>query len=104
MGREDQIIEERRRKLEELKKLGINPYPYKFDRKNLSSEVKEDNKGLKNDEKSKNKAVVAGRVISKRDLGKLFFVVIHDSKGKLQLVLEKTETGKDFDLFKKYVS
>ena len=34
MGREEQIIGERKKKIEELKKAGINPYPHKFDKKN----------------------------------------------------------------------
>ena len=33
MGREDQIIKERLRKLKELREIGINPYPDKFDKK-----------------------------------------------------------------------
>ena len=34
MGREDEIIKERLRKLDELRKQKINPYPYRFDKKN----------------------------------------------------------------------
>ena len=39
MGREEQIIGEREKKLLELKKLGINAYPNKFEKKNNSSEL-----------------------------------------------------------------
>ena len=38
MGREEQIINERLKKIEELRKNGINPYPHKFDKKNSISE------------------------------------------------------------------
>ena len=104
MGREEQIINERKRKLEELKKKGINPYPYKFDVKNHSDEIKEKYKKLKVNERTKNKVQVAGRVMTTRNLGKLIFSTIQDGKGRLQLVLEKDATSKDsFELFKKYI-
>ncbi len=104
MGRQEQIINERKRKLEELKKAGINPYPYKFDVKNFSCDIKKKYSKLKNDSRSKDNAKVAGRVMIIRNLGKLIFITIQDSKGKLQLILQKEKTNqKDFDLFKKYI-
>ena len=41
---------ERLRKLEELKRLGVNPYPAKVNRTNKNSEVKEDFKNLEGKE------------------------------------------------------
>ena len=89
MGRKEQIINERKRKLEELEKLGINPYPHKFEQKNFSSEIKRKNSKLKNNEKTKSKVKVAGRVMTIRNLGKLIFSTMQDSKGKIQLILQK---------------
>jgi len=104
MGREQQIIKERERKLEELKKKGINPYAYKFDVRDFSDEIKEKYSKLKNNQKSGGKVKVAGRVMIVRSLGKLVFVTIQDSNGRLQLVLQKGKTSeKDFNLFKKYI-
>jgi len=104
MSRQEQIINERKRKLEELKKQGINPYPYKFNVKNYSKDIKEKYKGLKNNKKSKDRVSVAGRVMTIRNLGKLIFATIQDSCGRLQLILQKGETrGESFELFKKYI-
>lgn len=103
MGRQEQIVNERKRKLEELKKLGVNPYPHCFEVKNFSSDVKTEFKKLKNNEKSKSKVIVAGRIMTIRDLGKLIFATLQDSKGKIQLILQKDESGKDFEIFKKYI-
>ena len=50
MGREEQIINERKRKLKELIAKGVNPYPHKFDRKNFSLEIKEKYKKLNKNE------------------------------------------------------
>lgn len=103
MGREEQIINERKRKLKELIAKGVNPYPHKFDRKNFSLEIKEKYKKLKNDERSKGKVSVAGRIMTKRNLGKLIFLTIRDSKGDLQLIFQKAETNAEsFENIKKY--
>ena len=102
MGREEQIINERKRKLNELCKAGINPYPHKFVQKNFSKEIKEEYKKLKNNQRRKSKVKVAGRVMTKRDLGKLIFLIIQDSNGRLQLIFEKGNSA--FDFIKKYIS
>jgi lysyl-tRNA synthetase, class II len=104
MSRQDQIINERKRKLEELKKQDINPYPNKFDVKDFSEDIKKEHSKLKEDSRTKQKAKIAGRVMTKRNLGKLIFATIQDSKGKIQIILQKQETSpKSFNNFKKYV-
>lgn len=104
MSRQEQIINERKRKLKELEKLGINPYPYRFDVKDYSNEIKENYKKLKDNERTKKKVIIAGRVMLIRNLGKLIFATIQDSKGKIQIILQKGESEeKSFDMFKKYV-
>ena len=104
MGREDQIINERKRKLEELKKKGIDPYPHKYDVKDYSEEIKDKYKKLKDNGRSSDKVKIAGRVMTKRNLGKLIFSTVQDGKGKIQIILQKGTTGSSsFDLFKKYI-
>jgi len=104
MGREEQIINEKKKKLIELGKLGINPYPHKFNVKDYSKEIKEKYAKLKNNQKNKDKVIIAGRVMTIRDLGKLIFGTVQDSKGKIQIILQREETDKtSFELFKKYV-
>lgn len=103
MGREEQIINERKRKLNELRKI-VNPYPHKFDVKNYSEDLKNKYRKLKNDQKTNIQVIVAGRIMTIRDIGKIIFFTIKDSKGKLQLILQKGETkNDDFELFKKYL-
>ena len=103
MGRQDQIINERKRKLNELRKI-TNPYPHKFEQKDFSEEIKEKHKSLKENQRTKSKVKIAGRVMTIRNLGKLIFATMQDSKGKIQIILQKEETEiKDFEIFKKYV-
>src|SRR3989344_3440535 len=104
MGREEQIVESRIKKVEELRKLGVNPYPNKYEFKNYASELQEKYKRLKKEGKTKDKVSVAGRVMIKRDLGKISFATIQDSSGKIQIVSQQGETpSKKFEFFKKYI-
>ncbi|MDP4039441.1 MAG: lysine--tRNA ligase [Candidatus Pacearchaeota archaeon] len=104
MGREDQIISERIRKLKYLRAQGINPYPYNFDVKDYSADLQEKHKKLKPGQKSKAKAKVAGRLMSLRNLGKISFGVLQDNNGKIQLTFQDKETPKKFlELLKKYI-
>ncbi|MAH03510.1 lysine--tRNA ligase [Candidatus Pacearchaeota archaeon] len=96
MGREEQIINERKRKIKELKKLGINPYPNKFEKKQTISECLR--------LKLKTKVKTAGRIITKRDLGKISFSKLRDNSEDIQIVFQDKETPKkEFDFFKKYI-
>ncbi|MEM3075017.1 MAG: lysine--tRNA ligase [Candidatus Pacearchaeota archaeon] len=104
MSRENQIIENRMKKIEELRNIGINPYPHKFDVKNYAFELHEKYKKLKNDKKTKDKVSIAGRVMIKRDMGKISFATLQDSSGKIQIISQEKETPKKiFEMFKKYV-
>ena len=96
MGREEQIISERTRKIEELKKEGVNPYPTKFDKKNSAAECLKLKIGAK--------VKTAGRLISKRDLGKIAFSKLRDVSGDVQIVFQEGKTDeKIFSFFKKYI-
>jgi lysyl-tRNA synthetase, class II len=96
MSREEQIINERIRKLEELKKIGVNPYPEKFE--------KLQNCDLCLKSKLGNKIKTAGRLMTKRDIGKIIFSNLKDFSGEIQIVLQEGETPeKMIDFFKKYI-
>ena len=96
MGRKDQIIKERERKITDLKKKGINPYPSTFDKKHSIAQ------SLKFKLGSKTKT--AGRVMSCRGIGKIIFSDLQDFSGKIQIVFQDKETPKkDFNFFCKYI-
>lgn len=104
MGREEQIIQARTDKILRLRKEGIEPYPNKFDVKDYTIDLQEKYKKIKKEERTKNKAKVAGRLMIKRDLGKISFATLQDGKGKIQIVMQEGETPKEkAELFKKYI-
>jgi len=104
-GREGQIIEERKKKLAELKKEGINPYLHRFDlheQRVHSIDVLAKYERLKNEEESKDKVIVAGRIMSLRSFGKLSFAKLQDVKGFIQLVFQDGKTtDESIAIFKK---
>lgn len=96
MGREEQIISERIRKVKELEENKINPYPSKFDKKQNALECASSKIGAK--------VKTAGRLMTKRDLGKIAFGNLRDQSGDVQIVLQDGETPEEVMKFsKKYV-
>ncbi|MBP5766473.1 MAG: lysine--tRNA ligase [Clostridia bacterium] len=87
----------RRGKLAELRARGIDPYTItKFDRTHLSSEVLENFEALDGKE-----VVLAGRLMSKRIMGKASFAHILDRAGRIQLYVSRDSLGDDsYALFK----
>jgi len=51
MPTEKELINERLRKLEEIRKLGVNPYPYKYEYTAQANELNSKYEKLKNEEK-----------------------------------------------------
>ncbi len=104
MGRQDEIIKERLKKVEELRKNKINPYPNKFEVKNNASNLQIKYKSLKNEKHTKDSVSIAGRLMSFRDLGKIAFGTMYDGSEKIQIVVQEPETPKKIsDFFKNYV-
>ncbi|MDD5527742.1 MAG: lysine--tRNA ligase [Patescibacteria group bacterium] len=89
--------EDRLKKLEELKKSGINPYPDKTSRSNSIVDVLAHWEDLMPANKT---LVITGRVMLKREFGNLIFVELYDGTGKIQLAFSKKDIGADE--FKKF--
>ncbi len=86
----------RREELEELRKLGIEPYPYSFPRNAFSKEILESFQ----DDAPPRTVAIAGRIMSKRKMGKATFCHIQDSQGKIQIYLKKDDLGSLYDAFR----
>ncbi|MEK7653509.1 MAG: lysine--tRNA ligase [Patescibacteria group bacterium] len=82
----------RLKKLENIKKAGVNPYPEKFDKKQSLAEAKaaKEGTGVK----------TAGRIMSIRLMGKIIFCHLEDFSGRLQIVVKADKVGeKQFKFF-----
>ncbi len=99
MPTEEELIAERVRKMQDFRKQGINPYPYKFSPTHTAKQVLEKYGGLQI-EHTKDKATVAGRIVGLRRMGKATFCHIRDHTNKLQLYLKEDVLGKNYELLK----
>lgn len=85
--------DERLRKLEEIKALGVNPYPSDASRTHTIETIHTQFASLEGQE-----VVVTGRIVSIRKFGKLAFVVLKgDSEQALQLFIRSGDTNLDAD-------
>lgn len=104
MGRQDEVVKERMKKIEELRKEKINPYVASFKVEHSAAELQENYKKLKNEEQTKDIVVVAGRLTSFRDIGKIAFGTVNDGNGQIQILIQDGETPeKVADFVKKFI-
>ncbi len=80
------------KKLEELKKLGINPYPAKT---NKTHDIKDVLVNFKELMSKKNELILVGRLRSKRSHGNLTFSNLEQDGYAIQIAISKKEVGAD---------
>ena len=95
MPNEEQLIEERKRKRDELSKLKINPYPYRYETNATAEEIKEKYESLPKDSMSEDNYRIAGRIMELRRMGKITFMKLQDQTGKMQVFFSEETLGKD---------
>ena len=93
-----QILKNRRDKLAEYVDAGMDPFRItKFDRDNDSKNIKDNY-----DKYADKEVTIAGRLMSKRRMGKIGFGHIQDLTGKIQVFARKDVLGdEEYDRFKK---
>ena len=93
---EQEII--RRNSLNELRAMGIDPYPAaEYVTNAFSTDIKAE---FKDDEEPR-QVSVAGRIMSRRVMGKASFVELQDSKGRIQVYITRDDIcpGEDKELY-----
>lgn len=101
---ENHLISERRQKLAKLREQG-NPFPNDFKPKDYSDKlIKLYDEYSKEELAEKNvHAVIAGRMMLKRVMGKASFATLADAKGRIQAYISKENIGDDvYEAFKHY--
>ena len=87
---EQEII--RRNSLEELRKMGINPYPAaEYVTNAFSTDIREQFK----DDDEPRQVSIAGRMMSQRVMGKASFIELQDSKGRIQVYVTRDDICPD---------
>ncbi|MEM7167856.1 MAG: lysine--tRNA ligase [Planctomycetota bacterium] len=91
---EEQIRQVKLDKIERLREQGINPYPERFERTHSlrdAAELAEGTTGVR----------ICGRIVSRREFGKLSFFDLQDMQGRCQASIQQDEVGKD--VFKRFI-
>ncbi len=97
----------RRQSLEEIRKMGINPYPQEgYPVSHKTREIKENYNSKENNYQD---VALAGRLMSRRIMGKASFAEIQDDTGRIQIYVNRDEICPQEDkslynnLFKKHL-
>jgi lysyl-tRNA synthetase, class II len=83
----------RREKLDRLRERGVDPYPVTVRRTSTLGELRERFPDLAADATTGETVAVAGRIVLKRDSGKLCFATIRDGSADLQVMLSLDKVG-----------
>jgi lysyl-tRNA synthetase class 2 len=87
----NEILELRRKKLEDLRKKGKDPFTIdKYDRKHFTRQIKDNYDIFEGKEVS-----IAGRIMTKREHGKASFADVQDIQGRIQLYIREDEIGEE---------
>ncbi len=89
---EEEIIAQRRQKLERLRSAGIDPYPARFQRSHTAREVAALALAASGDAPAAAVAV-AGRVTALRRMGKATFLDLRDGSGRIQVYCKQDNLG-----------
>lgn len=80
----------RTEKLDKLRALGVNPYPYSYEVTATAMDIKSDYDSFEGKSVSS-----AGRILRRRGMGKLGFMDVSDASGKIQVMLSDDSLDED---------
>lgn len=95
----NEVLRVRREKLSKLQAENANPFDItSYDRENMTEEIRSNYDNFEGKNVS-----VAGRLMSKRVMGKMSFADLADRSGKIQLCVKRDELGdEEYKIYKKY--
>ena len=103
MEETNDLIEQRIKKLDELKALGVEPFGGSFDIKDYAEDLinKHGSTAKEELEASPVQCVIAGRIIMMRDFGKAAFAHVQDSTARIQVYFRKDILNEKYSVVKK---
>ena len=88
MAKGKDLIEQRKEKVKKLKDYGMQLHPERYEITNTIGESRKLEDGIKN-------ISIAGRVMSKRKMGKIAFIDLSDITGHIQLCIKRDDLGEE---------
>jgi len=97
---ESELRQTRLGKIDSMIEKGVEPYAYSYDRNTNAAELQiaygDESKLESGTEDESADVSIAGRVMAKREFGKLAFYTLQDESGRVQLYLDKKRLGDSF--------
>jgi lysyl-tRNA synthetase, class II len=99
----NELVEQRIRKLEELRQSGVEPFGGSFYAEDHAAELQDKFSAVSKEtlEAEPVAASLAGRIVAMRDFGKAAFAHIQDATGRIQVYLRKDILNEKYSLVKK---
>lgn len=96
-------IEQRLKKLDELKEAGIEPFGGPFEATDHAADILNGHEAASREdlEAAPVTCTIAGRIVAMRDFGKAAFAHVQDCTGRIQIYLRKDLLGEKYSLAKK---
>lgn len=93
----------RREKLEEIRKMGLDPYPCEFGTDHHALQILNTPELLDGEETERKRVRIAGRIMTRRVMGKASFFNLQDQSGTIQVYIRRDDVGTEIynTLFKK---
>ena len=96
--KDDHIVMDKWKKVEEIREMGIDPFGKKYDKINMIGEI------LSSTPEEAKIFKTAGRIMSFREQGKAVFFHLEDQTGKIQVYIRQDEVGEELFNLIKYAS
>ncbi len=95
----------RREKLDEIRKMGIDPFPGTFDTNIHADEIRNTPELIEGEEAERKRVRIAGRIMTRRIMGKASFFNLQDQSGTIQIYIRRDDVGTELynTLFKKLI-
>src|SRR5436189_608583 len=103
MSSQEEQIAQRKANLEEISRLGVAPYPHRFDRRHMVTELVAAHGSKTHDEleAERPETVTSGRILAVRSFGKANFLAISDGVARIQIYIRQDSLPPlDFQIFK----
>ena len=90
-----ELLSLRREKLNQLQELGVNPFAYEFDVSTNSAAIKNNPELIQENIETAPRVSVAGRMMTRRVMGKAAFFNIQDEKDTIQVYIRRDDVGEE---------
>lgn len=90
-----ELLALRREKLDQLLELGVNPFAYEFDVSTNSETIKKTPHFIQENIDSAPRVSLAGRIMTRRIMGKAAFFNLQDEKDTIQIYMRRDDVGEE---------